>query len=80
MLNHLSSSPAKNEYCACAITRRIAVALFGKYFVVDWSLRSHVPSQWPVNYLLSVSTVIEHPNLVNPLKGELKRWWGANPF
>ena len=37
-------------------------------------------ADWPVNYLLSVSTCVEHPNLVNPLKGELKRGWGANPF
>jgi len=34
----------------------------------------------PVNNLLSVSTEVEHPNFVNPPKGELKRGTGADPF
>ena len=34
----------------------------------------------PVNNLLSVSAEAEHPNFVNPPKGELKLRMGANPF
>jgi hypothetical protein len=34
----------------------------------------------PVNNLLSVSTEVEHPNYVNPPKGEVKRERGADPF
>jgi hypothetical protein len=34
----------------------------------------------PVNYLLSVSAEAEHPNSVNPPKGEVEATRGAGPF
>jgi hypothetical protein len=34
----------------------------------------------PVNNLLSVSTEVEHPNFVNPPKGECEARRRADPF
>jgi hypothetical protein len=34
----------------------------------------------PVNNLLSVSAEAEHPNFVNPPKGEFEARMGADPF
>jgi hypothetical protein len=34
----------------------------------------------PVNNLLSVSAEAEHPNFVNPPKGEFEARRGADPF
>jgi hypothetical protein len=46
---------------------------------IDWPLLPNVPGVTPENNLLSVSAKAEHPNLVNPPKGELKRGWERTP-
>ena len=46
---------------------------------IDWPLLPNVPSVTPENNLLSVSAEAEHPNFVNPPKGEMKRG-GSGPL
>lgn len=63
------------------ITRFIVVRLSNcSPPLTDLPLLPNVPGELPVNNLLSVSAEAEHPNFVNPPKGEFEARRGADPF
>ena len=75
MRRHLSSLQEKTDLRAGSITRLEPLVPWCSDLVSipDWPLHPNVPGMRPVNNLLSVSAEAEHPNFVNPPKGELKR-------
>jgi len=74
-------SPRKSNSRTRSITRLLAVWISKRVPPsTDWPLLPTVPGVTPVNNLLSVSAKAEHPNFVNPPKGEVKRRTGADPF
>jgi hypothetical protein len=75
MRRHLSSLQEKTDLRAGSITRLEPLVPWcsDPVSIPDWPLHPNVPGMRPVNNLLSVSAEAEHPNFVNPPKGELKR-------